>query len=152
MMTDPTCPTCGAPLPMAGSPCVYCQGVAGAMSIGGLAQAVAVNERLLADRLPQLVEQLSGALPGRVHVERGGLLHGGHIDLVDIDLDTRRFTLELRHGRVQATVGDQNRGVVLRHDEVAAATWFAALEAAIFAHAAGQASVGPGINRLLGRS
>jgi hypothetical protein len=96
-----------------------------------------------------LGEKLAAALPTRVALHRGGMLHHGPIDGLAVELGAWRFALRLEYGRPVAARTHVVRGIALKTETLSLDAWIDALTEALAMLAATSDSERAAILRLL---
>ena len=81
--------------------------------------------------VPALAEKLLAALPGRVAVQRAGMLQHGPTYGVVAELGPWRFALQMEHGRPVAERTHNVRGIALKTETLSLDAWIDALTAAL---------------------
>jgi hypothetical protein len=99
--------------------------------------------------LSQLAERLGRALPGRVKVERAGLV-SKKTKAVTCDVGDRIFRVEAAGAATSCTVASVVRGVVIRTDECTLDAWLADLSRELTRVAEHSQEVRAALDRLLG--
>jgi hypothetical protein len=114
-----------------------------------LAASLRADAADLGSGLEVLARKLEGALPGRVRVERGGLLRKGRAERLECDLGEGRYTLAIRHGRPDARRATVVRGVTLKSEELGLDQWIEALARELAADADRSADARAALEKLL---
>ena len=99
--------------------------------------------------LTELATRLSRALPGRVHVDRSGVL-SKKVRAVTCDMGDKRYRVEADDGGTVCTVASVVRGVVIRTDERDLDAWLADLSHELTRAAEDSQEVRAALDRLLG--
>jgi hypothetical protein len=150
-MADGACPVCGAPR-IAEGPCPYCRTGGSVFSLGGLASVTRRDASTLDSLLPSLAIALEEALPGQVHVDRGGgLLHrGGEVRGLEAQVGDHLFGIRRSGRRTETSIVHRIRGIDLKHEQPPVPVWLDRLAECLAAYAAGTVDVGPHLRRLIG--
>lgn len=91
-----------------------------------VAASLRMGREDLAHYLAELASRLVRVLPGRITVERTGVLKRT-VSGIDINLGPNRYGIALNAGRLTCTVATVVRGVVLRTEERELDPWLAEL-------------------------
>lgn len=98
--------------------------------------------------LSELADRLSRALPGRVQVERAGLL-SKKTRAVTCDVGQKRYRVAADDGGTVCSVASVVRGVVIRTDECSLDAWLAELSRELTRAAEDSQEVRAALERLL---
>jgi hypothetical protein len=117
-----------------------------------LAGALRADRGDSATYLEVLAGKLAQALPGSVGVRRaGGLLRGGRVRELTVDLGEERFVLAAPvPGRLEARRSRVVRGIVIASQPLAVADWVDALAQALLREAGRSEATRQALERLLG--
>jgi len=98
--------------------------------------------------LAELADRLNRALPGRVHVERAGLL-SRKVKAITCEVADKHFRAETAGAGTHCTVASVVRGVVIRTDECTLDAWLADLSQELTRAAEHSQEVRAALDRLL---
>lgn len=101
------------------------------MSFDLLAASLRAGAADMATFVPVLAEKLLAALPGRVAVQRAGMLHHGPAQSLVADLNPWRFSIRMEHGRPVAERAHTIRGITLKSEALSLDAWIDALTTAL---------------------
>ncbi|MGI8554405.1 MAG: hypothetical protein ACR2PL_27000 [Dehalococcoidia bacterium] len=102
--------------------------------------------------LQALAVKLEGALPGQVHIERGGGLfsHENPVKAIEVELGEHAFRVHDRgHGRLEGQRQRVVRGIVLKSENLSLDQWIAELAAELGRLAASSERGREALERLL---
>lgn len=93
--------------------------------------------------------KLTGALPGRARLHHSGILGGGAVNGMEVEVGTWRFAMRLDHGQPRAERTHIVRGIALKTEELPLDEWIDALSQALAELAATSARERAAIQSLL---
>lgn len=96
-----------------------------------LAASMRADAADLSTFVPVLAEKLANALPTRVVVQRGGMLHHGPAQGLVAELEPWRFAVRMERGRPIAERTHTVRGIALKTETLSLDAWLDALTAAL---------------------